>query len=112
MTDTWAYLYGEWDRQPRMPHRTSRWCDNCQAWVERDDLKKWTGDGMLHGLCPGCDADLIDPQVILDSEEVLDETAQKHLDARGEQMYGQDRAPADISQAEIESLQDQEGDPL
>jgi hypothetical protein len=66
--DTWADLHGE----PETGHvdildycrkpKNSIWCDNCQAWVERTDLKRWTGDDSLHWLCPGCDADLLEPE--------------------------------------------------
>lgn len=35
------------------------WCGMCQAWVAREDLRRWTGDDSLHHLCPGCDSDLL-----------------------------------------------------
>lgn len=35
------------------------WCDMCQCFVQRSELKRWTGDDALHHLCPGCDSDLL-----------------------------------------------------
>jgi hypothetical protein len=64
--DDWADLHGEWDAVS-IPHRPSKshiWCDRCEVWVDPSDLKRWTGDDMLHRLCPGCDADLMDPEIM------------------------------------------------
>ena len=56
----WADLYGEWDPQPERPHgKDAIWCVLCEDWIERDELKRWTGDDALHWLCPGCDSDLL-----------------------------------------------------
>lgn len=35
------------------------WCRLCETWVNRNELKRWTGDDALHWLCPGCDDDLL-----------------------------------------------------
>lgn len=35
------------------------WCEVCECWVDRADLKIWTGDDRKHYLCPGCDSDLL-----------------------------------------------------
>jgi hypothetical protein len=38
------------------------YCRMCMCWVEKSDLKRWTGDDALHYLCPGCDSDLVPVQ--------------------------------------------------
>lgn len=35
------------------------YCINCDVWVLKSGLKRWTGDDALHWLCPGCDSDLL-----------------------------------------------------
>jgi hypothetical protein len=42
------------------------YCRNCEAWVERKDLVRWTGDDALHYLCNGCDDDLLPVQKMED----------------------------------------------
>ena len=61
----WADLHGEDnERIVWRPSRTAVWCDNCQCFVERLDWKRWTGDDMQHWLCPGCDADMCEPEIM------------------------------------------------
>lgn len=58
-------LYGGWDEKlVTIRHKPNNaiWCDNCQCWVNPKDLKEWTGDDARHFLCPGCDADLLEPE--------------------------------------------------
>ena len=65
MSITWSELHGEdGDITPRKRSRTAVFCMNCQCWVERADMKRWTGDDMLHLLCPGCDTDLEEPEIM------------------------------------------------
>ncbi len=40
------------------------WCGRCTCWVAKKDLKIWSGDDMRHHLCPGCDADLLEPEIM------------------------------------------------
>ena len=37
-------------------------CIVCEDWIDRSELKRWTGDDALHYLCPGCDSDLLPVQ--------------------------------------------------
>ena len=62
----WADLHGEHgDITPRKPSSTSVFCMNCQCWVERADMKRWSPDGsVIHFLCDGCDAELDEPEII------------------------------------------------
>jgi len=63
--NTWADLHGEdGDVIPHKPSKGAKWCDNCQCWVESFDAKRWTGDDRLHWLCPGCDVDLVEPEIM------------------------------------------------
>jgi len=57
---------------------TERWCDLCRCYVERYDAVKWTADGSFtHYLCPGCDAELWEPE---SNEELY--TAEEKAEAR------------------------------
>lgn len=38
------------------------YCVMCECWVDKNELKRWTGDDALHYLCPGCDSDLLPVQ--------------------------------------------------
>lgn len=61
----WADLHGEWDSvaMPRKPSKNAKWCDNCQCWVERANMKRWSPDGtFIHFLCDGCDAEMDEPE--------------------------------------------------
>ncbi len=40
------------------------WCDRCQDYIAKSELKRWTGDDALHYLCPGCDSDLLPVQIL------------------------------------------------
>jgi Zn finger protein HypA/HybF involved in hydrogenase expression len=40
------------------------WCDACETWVDKSELKRWTGDDALHYLCPGCDSDLVPVEIL------------------------------------------------
>lgn len=42
------------------------WCDPCQCYVERQTLRRWSGDDAVHWLCPGCDSDLVFPILPVD----------------------------------------------
>ena len=55
--DEWLDLHGEdGDFIPFRPSRTAKWCNFCQCWVERSDMKRWSPDGSFtHFLCSGCD---------------------------------------------------------
>lgn len=35
------------------------WCDVCQDYIARSELRLWTGDDRYHRLCPGCGDDLL-----------------------------------------------------
>lgn len=35
------------------------WCPMCQTWVNRKELKYWSGNDRQHYLCPGCDSTLL-----------------------------------------------------
>ena len=62
---TWAELYGEENEgRVRIPRSDEIWCDNCNCYVSRYDLKSWSGDDMRHYLCPGCDANLLEPDIL------------------------------------------------
>jgi len=39
----------------------SIFCVVCDTSVSRDDLIEWSGDDLLHFLCPGCNNDLLEP---------------------------------------------------
>lgn len=45
------------------------WCKLCQVFVLKSELIKWTGDDMLHFLCPGCDSDLIEARPVDECHE-------------------------------------------
>lgn len=64
--NTWADLHGEDGEQFIMkPSKTAKWCDNCQCFVERVDMKRWSPDGTFtHFLCDGCDAELDEPELV------------------------------------------------
>ncbi len=57
----WADLHGEWDAEKEPRHgKGAVWCQLCECWVEREDMKEWSADGsVIHFLCPGCDDDLL-----------------------------------------------------
>ena len=63
---TWADLHGEdGSFTPFRPSKTAEFCMNCQCWVERADMKRWSADGsIMHFLCDGCDADLLEPEIM------------------------------------------------
>lgn len=42
--------------------RDAVYCFNCEGWTEPKDFVRWTGDDMLHWLCPGCDGDMREPE--------------------------------------------------
>ena len=64
--DTWADLHGEHGGNIIFkPSNTAKWCDNCQCFVERADMKRWSADGsVVHFLCDGCDAELDEPEMM------------------------------------------------
>jgi Zn finger protein HypA/HybF involved in hydrogenase expression len=43
--------------KPPNPDRI--WCEVCQDWIGRDELRFWNGDDAHHWLCPGCDSDML-----------------------------------------------------
>lgn len=43
-------------------------CPICQDWIDKSELKKWSGDDRRHFLCPGCDSDLLPSKPSLDKE--------------------------------------------
>lgn len=59
-----ADLHGEdGDIIPHRPSNNTKWCDNCQCWVDRSDFKRWSPDGSFtYFLCPGCDAEMDEPE--------------------------------------------------
>lgn len=60
----WSVVEIDVDQRAKdIAERKIIWCFRCQCFVKREDLKIWTGDDMLHRLCPGCDADLVEPEI-------------------------------------------------
>jgi len=44
--------------------KSAVYCRNCETWVNPSDFNRWTGDDMIHYLCPGCDGDMFEPQTM------------------------------------------------
>lgn len=63
--NTWPDLHGECDEELILKKsRDAKWCDNCQCFTERADMKRWSPDGTFtYFLCPGCDAFLDEPEL-------------------------------------------------
>jgi len=61
----WDVVNVDIDQRARdIAERKIIWCVRCQCFVKREDLKLWTGDDMRHRLCPGCDSDLVEPEIM------------------------------------------------
>ncbi len=48
-------------RDPNAPNQDDEviWCEVCQDYIKRSELRFWNGDDAHHWLCPGCDSDLL-----------------------------------------------------
>jgi hypothetical protein len=62
---SWSDLHGETYEQKREAKmKEAIYCVVCCDWIPKDQLKIWTGDDMLHHLCPDCDSDLMESEIM------------------------------------------------
>lgn len=53
----------DYDENERRTHldQGDKFCPVCEDWIKQSELRRWSGDDMIHLLCPGCGRDMIEP---------------------------------------------------